>query len=449
MQIEVDAPVLLFSLSVAVATSLIFGSVPSLVASRVDLNDALKEGAKGSGGGSRLRGALVVAEVALCLMLLVGAGLMMQSFIRLHRVDTGFSTENLLVARVTNFRPGTRAEKAAALSQFHERVLARLGELPGVVSAGATNSLPFASVQNERSKVDLKVKGRADEEIKHTAALAGADVSNDYFEAMRIPLKRGRLFDSRDTIDSQMVLVVNERAAEALWPDRDPIGQQLLWGALTSENPYCTVVGVVGNVKHQAAEGDNGIELYYPYTQYPVTNVYYVIRTQGNPLSLAEAVRQVINDTDKNAAIVFMKMMDEIINDSLWQRRLWGVMFAIFALLALILAAIGIYGVLSYSISQRTREIGIRMALGARMSDVSRMVIGQGLRLVIIGVFIGLLGSLALTRVVASLLFGVSATDPLTFAGVALLLALVALVACFIPARRAAKTDPVIALRAE
>jgi len=451
LKVELNAPVLLFSFAVAVATSLIFGTVPALLASRINLSDVLKEGAKGSAASGRLRGALVVAEVALCLLLLVGAGLMMQSFLKLQNLDTGFGTDNLLVLRVTNYRDGKRAERSAALSAFHERVLERLRQLPGVRSAGATNSLPYGSLDAERNKANLMVKGRSDEELKIAATLAGADISAGYLEALRVPLKRGRMLDARDTSDAPMVVLLSERAAQTLFPNRDPIGQEVFWGAGApdAENPYCTVVGVVGNVKHQAIEAANALELYYPYTQYPVTNVYYVIHTQGDPGQIISAARQVVHDTDRNAAIVFTKTMEQLIGETLWQRRLWGVMFAAFATLALALAAVGIYGVLSYAVTQRTREIGVRIALGATVGQVLKLVVTQGMKLVGAGVAIGLVTAFALTRLMANLLFGVTATDPLTFAGVALLLALVALVACFIPARRAGKVDPMIALRTE
>jgi putative ABC transport system permease protein len=304
-------------------------------------------------------------------------------------------------------------------------------------------------VQTERGKAELIIKGRSSEEFKHQVALAGADVSAGYLETMQIPLVRGRLFDARDTKDSPMAVIISERAAQTLFPNRDPIGQELLWGAYSKENPYCTVVGVVGNVQHQADENDIGMELYYPYTQWPVTNVYYVIRTSGDPTKLRQTVRRTVNSADPKTAIVFVKTMDQLIDETLWQRRLWGVMFAVFATVALLLAAVGIYGVLSYSVSQRTREIGVRMALGAQTGNVLRMVLAQGLRLALGGIVIGIVAALALSSFIGALLYGVRASDPLTYAGVALLLILVAPVACFIPAWRAAKTDPMIALRAE
>jgi hypothetical protein len=330
-------------------------------------------------------------------------------------------------------------------------LLERLRQLPGVLSAGATNSLPYARLDAERNKANLQVKGRADEELKIAATLAGADISAGYLEALRVPLKRGRMFDARDTTDAPMVVLLSERAAQTLFPDRDPIGQEVFWGAGApdAENPYCTVVGVVGNVKHQAIEAANALELYYPYTQYPVTNVYYVIHTQGDPGQIIAAARQAVHDTDRNAAIVFTKTMKQLIGETLWQRRLWGVMFAAFAALALVLAAVGIYGVLSYAVTQRTREIGVRIALGATVGEVLKLVVTQGMKLVGTGVAVGLVAAFALTRLMTNLLFGVTANDPLTFAGVALLLALVALVACLIPARRAAQVDPMIALRSE
>jgi putative ABC transport system permease protein len=312
-----------------------------------------------------------------------------------------------------------------------------------------TNRLPYGQVQNERTKSDLVIKGRASEELKHQVALAAADIGAGYLETMQIPLVRGRLFDGRDTRDSPMVLIISERAAQRLFPDRDPIGQQILWGPESPENPYATVVGVVGNVRHQAGEDEKNLEIYYTYTQWPVANVYYVVRTQGDPASLAQAVQQKISQADPKTAIFFVKTMEQLIGETLWQRRLWGVMFAVFAALALLLAAVGIYGALSYSVSQRTREIGVRMALGAQTGDVLRMVLAQGLKITLGGIALGFVAALGLSRFISSLLYGVRASDPLTYASVALLLALVALVACFIPARRATKVDPVITLRAE
>jgi putative ABC transport system permease protein len=452
MRIEVDPPVLIATLAVSLFTGLLFGFLPALQASRVDLLSVLKEGVRGStASGGRLRQALVVSEVALSLVLLVGAGLMMQTFLRLQNRDTGFQASNLLVAKVTRFRGGTREESAAASAQVHDRMLVSIRRVPGVVSTGGANNLPYTSTSNERRNTALYVKGQNAEDLKRTARLAGADVTPGYLETMGIRLLEGRTFDRRDTPGSQMTIIINQRAAEVLFPGRDALGQQILWGNLQqgAENPYTTVVGVVANVKHIAAEDDAGIEFYYPHTQYPISTVHYVIRTSGQPANAIPAVRQAIREADPVAPIVFIKPMETIIDERLWQRRLWGMMFAIFAGLALLLACVGIYGVMSYSVNQRTREIGIRMALGAERSSVLALVVRHGMAMVLGGVALGLAASFALVRFIRSLLFGVSAFDPPTFLAVAGLLIAVALGACLIPARRASAVDPTQALRAD
>lgn len=451
MKIEVDPAVLIFTLLISIATGLLFGIIPAFAASRTDVQQVLKEGARGSSGrGSRLRGGLVAAEVALSVLLLVGAGLMMQTFLKLQQLDPGFRPDGLFVARVTKFQLGTRAERAAILAAFHERVLTQLRQIPGVSAAAATNSLPYATGITERSKADFSIKGRSEEETRQIASLARADVSPGYFEAMKIPLIRGRYFDHRDTSTSPIVVIVNERAAKKLWPDRDPIGQEILWGTRSVENPYCRVIGVVGNVRYRAGEADDGLELYFPYTQnYGVSSIYYVLRSRLSPEILAPSVREAIRGVEENAAIVWMETMDNVINDSLWQRRLWGVLFVTFALLALLLAAIGLYGVMSYMVSQRTREVGIRIALGARPRDVLSLVIKHGFVLVAVGLATGLAGALALSQIIRSLLFGVTTTDPFTFITASMALILVAFVACYIPGHRASRIDPIVALRTE
>jgi putative ABC transport system permease protein len=452
MRIEIDLPVLLASFAVAVSTGLLFGIAPALHAARADVQGLLKEGARGSSGrGARLQGSLVAAEVSLAVLLLVGAGLLLKTFLRLHALETGFRTENLLVARVTNFQAGSRAETAAALASFHQRVLTGIRALPGVISAGATNGLPYTRTGSSRRNFELQIKGRTAEEVRQTVNLEGEDVSPGYFETMGIPLLQGRAFDGRDTPDSPMVVVVSERAARTLWPGRDPIGQEVYWGAGAPgpENPYCTVVGVVGSVRHRPFDGEGGVELYYPFTQYPITNVYYVARTEGDPLRLAEPVRKVVEGVSADAGIVFTKTMEDLIVESLWQQRLWGVLLSIFSALALLLAAIGIYGVLAYAVAERTREIAVRVALGASGGTVLGLVLQRGLRLFAVGLTLGLVGAFFLTRVLSSLLYDVTPHDPVTFAAVAALLTAVTLVACYLPARRASRLDPLVALRAE
>jgi putative ABC transport system permease protein len=277
----------------------------------------------------------------------------------------------------------------------------------------------------------------------------GVDVDPSFFDALGIPLLAGRNFNDNDTPSSEPVCIVSQSAAETLWPGREAVGQKLLVGKLSATNYWHRVIGVVGDTKWHAAETGRGLEVYYSHRQWPVPAFHFLLRVEGDPASLIPQVRRVIHEVNPDIAINEIKPMDEVITEALWQRRLWGALFALFAGVALLLAAVGIYGLMSYLASQRTREIGVRIALGAQKGDVLRLIVGQGLKVVAIGVAIGLIAALALSRLMKSLLFDVAATDPLTFAAMALLLACVALVACFIPARRAAKTDPIIALRVE
>jgi predicted permease len=452
MRIEVDPAALAFALLLALLTTLLFGLTPALMLSRSDPAEALKEDTRtGTGGGARLRGVLVVSEICLTLLLLIGAGLLTQTFLRLRNQETGFDPEGLLVARATNYRQGTRAERAAALSQFHGEVLDELRALPGVESASGTNALPYTRTTPERTRMRLRVRGLSEEETRLFLPVFGADVSPGFLETMNIRLVQGRSFDGRDAPTSPMVVIVNERAARILWPDRDPIGRELYWGTgdPTPDNPYCRVVGVVEDVRTLAGEPDDGLELYYPYTQYPITNIYYVLRTRGDPRSFIPAVRRTIQTVDQDAAIVFVKTMDRIMNESLWQRRLWSVLLSAFGALSLLLAAVGIYGMLSFLVAQRTREIGVRIALGARPAGILALVLGQGARLLALGLGLGLAGGLALRRLLSAVLFGVSATDPPTLAGAVAVLSAVTILACYLPARRASAIDPLAALRHE
>jgi putative ABC transport system permease protein len=368
MSVRIDRSVLMFCLLVTLATSLVVGLAPALAATRLDVNRVLKDGPRGS---SRLglRGGLVVTEIALSVLLLVCAMLLTRTLIGQQRVDAGFRADGLLTVRTVKYQgSGTRLENAAALSASHAQVLDALRRIPGVASAAVTNS-----TQSERTRADLAFKGRSREESKTLAPLAGADVSPDYFHAMGIPLRRGRLFDATGTTSSGGVVIVNERAVRLFWPNRDPIGDEVLWGQLTASNPYCRVVGVVGDVRHQAAEGDNGIELYYPVSQWPIANAYYVVRTDVEPQDVAIAVRRAIQDADPRTAVAEVKTMEARVAETLWDKRLWSVMFAVFAALSLTIGVVGLYGLMSHSVVQRTREIGIRMALGARPAGIGSM----------------------------------------------------------------------------
>jgi putative ABC transport system permease protein len=454
MQFDMDTSVLAFSFVVAVLTGMAFGLVPALQLSADNVNRPLQEGARGSSSpnAQRLRRVLVVAEIALSLLLLVGAGLLMRSFLALRSVDVGFQPEHVLTARVTKYRPFTRdrGANAEADAEFHRLVLERLHALPGVLVAGGSNSFPFTSSEGERNRYEFVTRGPGGGIQQHQLPAMTFDVSPGFFRAMGIPLLRGRAFDDRDRRNAPMTLIVNQRTAETLFPGRDPIGQSIKWGQIDDpRQPWCEIVGVVGNIRFRAAESESGLEFYYPYHQWPTPGFYYVLRTTRDPESLAAEVRQAVAAVDKDTAVIEIKPMTRVMSDSVWQRRLWGALFTAFSLLALVLAAVGIYGVMSYLVSQRTREIGIRMALGSSQQSVLGLITSEGMRLVAVGVLIGLAATIVLGRSLESILYGVTSRDPVTMLVVAVTLVLVALTACLLPARRAARIDPLVALRQE
>jgi putative ABC transport system permease protein len=449
MRIEVDLPVLLFCMAAGVVTSLLFGLGPLLAARRLDLSSGLREGMRGT-GRSPVRSTLVAAEIALSVMLLVGAGLLVQTFMRLQQRHPGFESGGLVASRVVMWVAGTRTESAPVLDSIHSRVLDALKALPGVRSAAVTNYLPYSSTSTERLQADIFIKGRAEQDTHTLASITGADVSPDYFSTMRIPLIRGRLFESTDTVESQPVIVISERAAQLFWPNQDPIGQEISWGKPSDKsNPWTRVVGIVGDVKHHAAEGDVGVEFYYPLAQWPVTTSYYVVRTDGAPETMLDTVHRTIVDAERTIAVTSVKTVERTMTESLWQRRMWGVLFTAFAVLALVLAALGIYGVISYAVAQRVREMGVRLAIGATPGEVRRLVVREGMTLCIIGAVCGAAAALALGQLASSLLFGVAAHDPVTYAVVLATIAVTGLAACWLPAVRASRVDPTTALRAE
>jgi putative ABC transport system permease protein len=445
-RVGLDKTVLLFTLGVALLTSLLSGLLPALHAARADLQTALKEGGRSLAGSPRekLRKSLLVVEVSLALVLLAGAGLLVRSMWNLLGVDPGFNPDNLLTLRMS-LPPGERYN-AERRRVFYDEALLRVAALPGVSAAALTYSLPISGSNWNQIFIaqDKPVPARA--ELPNTAFIP---VSANYCETMGIRLVRGRLFAPSDGANSAPVVVINETLARRMWPGEDPIGKRLKHSWPEDPSPWREVIGVVNDVKLNGVERDTPLETYVPITQEPTRSFSLAVRTAGHPLALAAAVEGALHQVDKDLPVSQVRTMDQLLGSALAQRRLTLTLLASFAVLALLLAAIGIYGVIAYSVRQRTPEMGIRMALGAQPGDVRRLILAQGLKLTLFGVAIGLLASLALTRWMESLLFGVRPADPLTFAAIAVVLTLVALLACWVPARRATKVDPMIALRCD
>ncbi|HEX8137724.1 MAG TPA: ABC transporter permease [Pyrinomonadaceae bacterium] len=448
-QIGVDWRVLGFTAAVTLLTGLVFGLAPALFATRTDLNESIRESSSQTTTGARrnrVRHLLVVSELALATMLLLGAGLMLKSFWLLRGVDPGFRPENVLTVQVS-LQSKKYLEEWQRASFFRE-VLERTEGLPGVEAAGAINNLPLGG---GGMNGDFELEGRPPFPQGQEPMTEKYIASAGYARAMGIRLLKGRFISEQDTAESPAVVVINEAMARRFWPDADPLGQRLSWGG----NNWRTIVGVVGDVRNEGLETSSGFQSYVPYTQAPPTGMTIVVRAAeagaagANAQQLAAEIRRQVQAVDPEQPVFNIKLLDAIVADSVGGQRLTTLLLSIFGALALVLASVGIYGVLSYSVAQRTHEIGIRMALGAQSRDILKMVLGQGLLLTLSGVALGLLAAFALTRVMASLLYGVTATDPLTFAAASLVLILVALLATIIPAHRATRVDPLEALRYE
>lgn len=442
--IALDRTVLLFTAALSIITGVVFGVVPAWRASRPDLNETLSDGGRSAGAASTrspLRSVLVVTEVALALVLLICAGLLIKTVVRLRSVDPGFKPDRIVTMNV--WLPGAKY-KAADAKVFFDRMLERIQALPGVEAAGVTSVLPVSANYDKRT-IEAEGQPKAPGEYPDVDNYM---VSPDYFRAMSIPVARGRALAAQDNENAPLVVLVSETMAHKLWPGEDPIGKRVRFynSDPAEQRPWRTVVGIVRDVKQYGLDTAGTMAMYETIAQFPATAVTLVVRSATEPGAMVSAVRREILALDKDQAVFNIATMEQLVSDSMSLRRFSMFLLSVFAGLALVLAAVGIYGVLAQSVSQRTHEIGIRMALGAQARDVLKLIVRQGMSLAVIGIVIGLLGAIALTRLLASLLFGVGATDPMTFVWIPILLAAVSFFACYLPARRAARLDPIKAL---
>jgi putative ABC transport system permease protein len=442
----IDVTVMAFTLGLSVITGLLFGVVPALHTSRASLHDTLKEGGRSGSAdvsGRGLQRALVIGEVALALTLLVGAGLLIRSVARLQHVTPGFDPDRLLTFDLA--LPNAKYPNDTIRQQFFESMVERVSHVPGVVAVGGTSTMPFGGSWSTGS---FGVEGYQSGPNQPGPWGDIRAVTPDFFRAMRIPLVQGRAFGTQDTRGSQMVVVIDEEFARKYYRGQNPIGKRVIFSA--PPDSMRTIVGVVGHAMHEGLDAKPRIQLYLPYAQIGgIPSMSVAVRTTGDPLLMARPVREAIHSVDKDMPLSNVQSMDQMLESSLGQRRLSMILLGAFSAIALVLASIGIYGVLAYSVTQRSRELGIRMALGAARGRVLRLVIGQGMALAVVGIAIGLAGALALTRLLGTQLYSIKPTDPATFAGVSFLLAAIAFVATLVPALRATRVDPVVALREE
>jgi putative ABC transport system permease protein len=443
--LHLDPVILAFSFGLSLLTGIVFGLAPALQSSRLDLNEVLKEGGRSGGGGTghRLRGALVMTEIALAVVLLVGAGLMMKSLLRLLQSNVGFNPENLLTMTVV--LPPAKYTEANRQVDFYDQLKERVQSLPRVSGAGTVDILPLQGGNTTRFSVEGDPVPPPGQEVEANIRT----VDESYFKTLGVPLLAGRMFDERDKADAPPVVMIGKSVADRVFAGRDPIGRRLVYSSVQA--PPILVVGVVGDVKIGGLDDAIRPVLYYPFRQNPATGTNLVVRTSSDPTALAAAIRNEIRTLEPEAAIFNVNAMEQLISNSpaAFMRRFPALLISIFAGVALLLASVGIYGVVSYSVSQQTHYIGVRMALGAQPSDILRMVLRQGLTLALAGMALGIVAALGLTRLLRSLLFEVQTTDVTTFAIVLGTLFLVALFACYLPARRATRVDPLVALRYE
>ena len=447
-EINLDWRVLGFTLVASVLTGILFGLAPALQISKTDVQESLKESGRGASSSrrhNRLRNLLIVGEVALSVVLLVGAGLLFRSFLQLEAVHTGFTSQQVLTVQLSP--AGSNYRRDADYMAFYSQTMQRISGIPGVESVGAINTLPL----DKGPTAGFRIEGRPPLTIDKWPGGNYRTVSADYFRALNIPLVQGRTFNERDTENAPLVIIVNQALAARDFPNEDPVGKRINLGNMDPKGQpvWWEIVGVAANVRSLELREEATPEFYLSALQDTFRNMFVVVRTSVEPTSVAASVRRAAAEVDKTAAVSDIKTMEHIVNDAVTQPRFNLFLLGLFSGIALLLSAAGIYGVTAYSVTQRTHEFGIRMALGAQVSDVLKMIVKQGMVLIAIGIAVGLLASFALTRLLRTLLFGVTVTDPLTFVAITLLLTAVALLACYIPARRATKVDPLVALRYE
>ena len=449
--IGVDGEALLFTVALCVFSGILFGLAPAWRATQIDLHSTLKDAGRGSAGagsvwgrGRNLRRMLVISEMALSVVLLIGAGLLIRSFARLLHVSPGFNPENVLTVELSMSGPKYKDE-AAILAVYHQ-LWERLEALPGVTAAGAVTSLPLSEMY---AWGPIVIEGRTpppgEQFINADQRIAGGD----YFQAMEIPLRSGRFFSASDTEEKPRVAVIDEFMAREYWPHEDPLGKRIRFGGLDDDGKWITIVGVVGRIKQYTLDTDSRIAFYLPQTQYPSRSMNVVLRSRGDPAGLTAAVAEAIHGLDANLPLYNVRTMEHRLDESLARRKFSMALLTAFAGFALALATIGVYGVIAYLVNQGTRELGIRIALGASQRNILGLVLRQGMSLALTGVAVGVVAALALTRLMQTLLFGVKATDALTFAAIPLVLVSIALLTSLIPARRAARIDPMVSLRNE
>jgi putative ABC transport system permease protein len=453
-EIEISAGVLLFTMALSVLAGVIFGLVPAIQASKVDFNTQLKGMALGSIGGvrqNRTYNFLVIAEIALSLMLLISAGLFVKSFMQIQAVDLGFQDDNLLVVRLA--LPKDRYLSRDAVNNFYQGVSLKVKNLPGVQSVGAISILPLSGLL---ANIDYTVVGRPPVMREEMPIAQYRMVSPDYFRTMGIPISSGREFNEMDRPQSLPVVIINETLARRYWPGADPVGAHLNIDDGAPEMRKVEIVGVAGNVKQTRVDDEQTADIYVPLQQVPeptvvylTNNLFLTVHTSGNPMSLAGAVKNEVHSIDREVPASNITTMQQYLSASIAPRKFNFLLITVFATAALLLATAGLYSVIAYSVSQRKREIGIRMALGAQYLDVLKLIVGNGMRLVIFGVVIGLVGAFWLLRIISSLLFGVSTADPAIYVVASLALIFIGMLASFIPAQSASRTNPLIALRSE